>query len=177
MGDTSLIKKISKTKKPIIISTGTSTIKEIDRTYSAAKRFGIKDITLLYCVSKYPSDKEDFNINNIKILKDRYRCRVGLSDHSKDIEVAKAAIAAGAEVIEKHIALKNQKKGLDIEFSLRGSELKEFRIAIDSTYKLLGKNKFFRDKSEKKNRIFRRSIFAIKDIPRGEFLSQITSSV
>ena len=81
------------------------------------------------------------------------------------------AIAAGAEVIEKHIALDRQKKGLDIGFSLKGKEIREFRNAINSTFNLLGKNKFVRSKSELKSRAFRRSIFAVKDIKKGEKFS------
>ena len=84
------------------------------------------------------------------------------------MEIAKAAIAAGAEVIEKHIALDQQQKGLDIEFSLKGKEIKEFRNAINNTFNLLGKNKFVRSDSELKNKVFRRSIFAVKDIKKGE---------
>ena len=171
MTDLPLIKKVARTNKPLIISTGMADIKEIDETFHFAKKSGAKDITLLYCVSNYPSVRSDFNLNNIHILKSRYKCRVGLSDHSNDIEIAKAAIAAGAEVIEKHIALDRQKKGLDIDFSLKGKEIREFRNAINSTFNLLGKNKFVRSKSELKSRVFRRSIFAVKDIKKGEKFS------
>lgn len=168
MTDLPLIKKVVLTKKPIIISTGMADISEIDETFNCLKKYGAKDITLLYCVSNYPSIKSDFNINNIHILRSRYNCRIGLSDHSKDINIAKAAVAAGAEVIEKHIALNNQKKGLDINFSLKGKEIKAFRKAIDETYCLLGKKKFVRKNSELRNKIFRRSIFAVNKIKKGE---------
>ena len=110
MTDIPLIKKIASTKKPIIISTGMANLKEIETTYKIAKKYGAKDITLLYCVSNYPAKNSDFNLNNIKILKKKFKCRVGLSDHSKDEKVAVTAINAGAEIIEKHIALDNQKK-------------------------------------------------------------------
>ena len=92
------------------MSTGMATLDEISESFYYARKFGIKDITLLYCVSNYPSKIEDFNINNIKILKNKFKCRIGLSDHSKDNRVAIAAISAGAEIAEKHIALENQKK-------------------------------------------------------------------
>jgi len=107
-----LIKKIAQTRKPIIISTGMANLKEIDLAYKTAKKNGAKEIILLYCVSNYPSKISDFNFNNIKILKERYNCKVGFSDHSTDNKVVAAAIAAGAEVIEKHIALERQKKVL-----------------------------------------------------------------
>jgi pseudaminic acid synthase len=168
MTDLLLIKKISQTKKPIIISTGMASMEEIELAYRTAKNYGAKDITLLYCVSNYPSKNTDFNLNNIKILKNKFKCRVGLSDHSKDNRVAIAAVAAGAEVVEKHIALDKQKKGLDIEFSLKGKEIKKFKEDINLAYNLLGKKYFYRNKSEKKSKIFRRSIFATENIKKGE---------
>ena len=84
MTDHLLIKKIALTKKPMIISTGMANLKEIEQSLKVAKKFGAKDITLLYCVSNYPSSVDDFNLNNIKILKDKFKCRVGISDHSTD---------------------------------------------------------------------------------------------
>ena len=173
MTDIPLIKKIASTKKPMIISTGMANLKEIELTYKTAKKYGSKDITLLYCVSNYPSKNSDFNLNNIKILKDKFKCTVGLSDHSKDVKVAFASVAAGAEIIEKHIALDNQKKGLDIEFSLKGKAIRKFREAIDTSYKLLGKKTFYRHRSEEKSKIFRRSIFAIKNIKKNEKFNKI----
>ena len=172
MTDIPLIKKIASTKKPMIISTGMANIKEIELTFKTAKKYGANDITLLYCVSNYPSKTSDFNLNNIKILKEKFKCRVGLSDHSKDEKVAVAAIAAGAEVIEKHIALDNQKKGLDIEFSLKGKKIQQFREAINKTYRLLGNKEFYRNESEEKSKLFRRSIFVIKNIKKGEKFSK-----
>ncbi|MDC3144460.1 pseudaminic acid synthase [Pelagibacteraceae bacterium] len=171
MTDLPLVRKIASTKKPIIISTGMASLSEIEETYEEAKNNGAKDITLLYCVSKYPSENKDFNINNIKILKEKFNCRVGLSDHSKDHNIVRAAIAAGAEIIEKHIALDNQIKGLDIEFSLKGKEIKKFKSIMTNTYGLLGKDYFYRDRSEEKSKIFRRSIFVVKNIKKGERFS------
>ena len=168
MTDLLLIKKISQTKKPIIISTGMASMEEIELAYRTAKNYGAKNITLLYCVSNYPAKNTDFNLNNIKILKNKFKCRVGLSDHSKDNRVAIAAIAVGAEMVEKHIALDKQKRGLDIEFSLKGKEIKKFKEDINLAYNLLGKKYFYRNKSEKKSKIFRRSIFATENIKKGE---------
>lgn len=172
MTDLNLVKKISRTKKPIIISTGMANLEEIEMTVKVAKRSGAKEITLLYCVSKYPSNVEDFNLKNIKILKDKFKCKVGISDHSLDNRVAIAAIASGAEVIEKHIALENQSKGFDIDFSLKGKEIKRLRDDIDIAFKLLGRDYFYRNKTENKSKVFRRSIFAIKDIKKGEKFSK-----
>ena len=163
-----LIKKIAQTKKPIIISTGMANLKEIDLAYKTAKNNGAKEIILLYCVSNYPSRISDFNFNNIKILKERYNCKVGFSDHSIDNKVVAAAIVAGAEVIEKHIALEGQKKGFDLAFSLKGKEIKEYTKVIKDTSLMMGKKYFFRNKSENQSLQFRRSIYAISDIKKGE---------
>jgi pseudaminic acid synthase len=163
-----LIKKIAKTNKPIIISTGMANLNEIDLTYRVAKKYGAKEIILLYCVSNYPSKISDFNFNNIKILKEKYKCKIGFSDHSLDNKVVAAAIASGAEVIEKHIALEGQKKGFDLAFSLKGKEIKDYAKVIKDTSLMLGKKYFFRNQSENRSLQFRRSIYAVSDIKKGE---------
>jgi sialic acid synthase SpsE len=163
-----LIKKIAQTKKPIIISTGMANLKEIDLAYNTAKKNGANQIILLYCVSNYPSKISDFNLNNIRILKERYNCKVGFSDHSIDNKVVAAAVAAGAEVVEKHIALEGQKKGFDLAFSLRGKEIKDYAQVIKDTSLMMGKEYFFRNKSENHSLQFRRSIYAVSDIKKGE---------
>jgi pseudaminic acid synthase len=168
MTDLNLIKKIAKTKKPMIISTGTSSISEIKKTFFTARKYGCKDITLLYCVSNYPSRLDDFNLNNIVEMKKKFKCKIGFSDHSKDDRVAFAAVCLGAEVIEKHIALKNQKKGFDIDFSLKGDEILRFRKNIDLASELVGKKFFFRSKIEEKSKYFRRSVYTTKTISKGE---------
>lgn len=172
MTDIPLIKKIASTKKPMIISTGMATLDEISLTYYTAKKNGARDITLLYCVSNYPSKNSDFNLNNIQILKKKFNCRVGLSDHSKDNNVAIVAVASGAEVIEKHIALDNQKKGLDIEFSIKGREIMRFRNDIDTAHNLIKKKTSYIKSKDSGSKIFRRSIFVVKDIKIGEKFSK-----
>ena len=167
-----LIKKIAQTKKPIIISTGMANLKEIDLAYNTAKKNGAKEIILLYCVSNYPSKISDFNFHNIRILKERYNCKVGFSDHSTDNRVVAAAIAAGAEVIEKHIALEGQKKGFDLAFSLKGKEIKDYAQVIKDTSLMMGKTFFFRNKSENQSLQFRRSIYVVSDIKKGENFSR-----
>ena len=167
MTDLTLIKKIAETKKIMIISTGMANLDEIAMTVKCAKKNGSKKIILLYCVSNYPSKNSDFNINNINILRKKFNCEVGLSDHSKDNLIASLAISQGVKIIEKHIALENQKKGLDLEFSLKGKEIKIFKKNMTETFNLLKNKNFFRNKSENKSKIFRRSIFAIEDIKAG----------
>ncbi len=171
MNDLNLIRKIAQTRKPIIISTGVSNLNEIEMAYKTAKRYGSKKIILLYCVSNYPSKLDDFNLKNIKILKDKFKCEVGLSDHSIDNRVGISAAAFGATVFEKHIALKNQKRGFDLKFSLKGNEIKKYIEDINVSFNLIGKNFFFRSKNEMKNKKFCRSIFSKKKIKKGEKFS------
>jgi len=170
--DLYLIKKIAQTKKPMIISTGTGSLEEISEAYNCAKKNGAKDITLLYCVSNYPSLKDDFNLNNIKFMKKKYNCKIGFSDHSTDDSITLAAVAAGAEVIEKHIALDRQRSGLDIKFALKGKKIKNLIKKIKFVNQLLGKNKFLRKSSENNSKKFRRSLFAINDIKKNSVLSK-----
>ena len=157
----------------MIISTGMSNLKEIDIAYKTAKSNGCKEIVLLYCVSNYPSKISDFNLNNINILKKRYGCTIGFSDHSIDNSIGAAAVAAGAEVIEKHIALQNQNKGFDVKFSLKGKQVKEYIDELNKISLLMGKKFFYRSKSENKSSEHRRSIYAIEDIKKNENLQNL----
>ena len=160
--DLPLIKRIAQTKKTMIISTGMGTLKEIETAYKVAKKNGCPKIILLYCVSRYPSDIYDFNLQNINIMKKKFNCEIGLSDHSNDSIIAKIAVSLGVRVIEKHIANENQKNGVDIAFSLKGKEIKKFVNDINEVKKNLGKKKFIRSKKELHNIKLRRSIYVIK---------------
>jgi len=171
MNDYNLVKEAAKTKKPLILSTGLSNMDEIKNAVLIAKQNGCKDLTLLYCVSNYPSKSLDFNLNYIKEFTKRFKCRVGLSDHSLGSKVAEYSLIAGATVFEKHIALSNQKEGLDLAFSLKGKELKLYNDALSKTFELVSNNTFARSKDEIKNKIFRRSVYAISNIKKGDTLS------
>lgn len=164
-----LIEAISKTKKPIIISTGTGNLDEIYQSYKLTKKYKIKDVTFLYCVSNYPSKSSDFNLNNINILRKKLKCRIGFSDHSLGSKISMLAVAKGAEVVEKHICLDNDKKSLDSEFSLKGEkQVSQFVQDLRDTNEMISKNTFFRSKNEINNIRFRRSIFCVKEIQKGE---------
>ena len=118
-----------------------SSLKEIENTYNAAKNYGIKDVSLLYCVSNYPSKNSDFNLNNIKIMKKKFKCEIGFSDHSNDFRVASAAVGVGATIIEKHISLKNI-KSLDLEFSINGEQIYKYKTYLLDNKKLKKINYF-----------------------------------
>lgn len=169
MNDLELISKIAQTRKKIIISTGLASLKEIEKAFNIAYKNKAKEINLLYCVSIYPASINDFHLENIKILKDKFDCEVGLSDHSIDNKVATVAAAMGATIFEKHIALENQKKSPDIKFSLKGKkQITEYKKDIILGQKLTSKKIFYRSPKELKGRIFRRSIYAVEKIKKGE---------
>ena len=110
--DLPLIKRISKTNKPIIISTGMANLNEINEATKVIKKTNNNKFIILYCVSNYPSELKDFHLNNIKILKKRFKCFVGLSDHSKDLSVASMAVAMGAKILKNMWLLKIKKGAL-----------------------------------------------------------------
>ncbi len=114
-----LLKKVAQTGKPIIISTGMISIKELDEVVSFVRRCGCKNITLLKCTTGYPASPKDSNILTIPYLKKRYKCNVGLSDHTLGIGASIAAIAQGATVIEKHLTISRNDGAIDSFFSSR----------------------------------------------------------
>ncbi len=166
-----LLKNLANTNKPIIISTGSATEKEITESIKYLKKHRCKDITILQCTSVYPANPTDLNLLAIPYLKKKFRCRVGFSDHSIGINSALTAVALGAEVIEKHVKLNKNDKSLDSKFSITTKELKDFVIKAKEVKNSMGK-KFFLTKSEKFARMRRRSIIAIRNISKNERLSK-----
>ena len=170
MNDLNLVKKVASTRKPLIISTGLASLDEISKTVKIAKKYGCKDLSLLYCVSNYPSRVTDFNLNNIEILKRKFKCRVGLSDHSIGSEIACMSIIKGAEIIEKHICLNNLKT-VDSKFSLKAKDIKKFKSDISRAKDLINNKNFVLAKNQH-NKKFRRSIYAINNIRKGQKFSE-----
>lgn len=165
--------EIAKTKKPIILSTGMCEISEIDEGMLVLKKYGAGDITLLHCNTQYPTPYEDVNLLAMNTLKERYNTSVGYSDHTKGIEVAIAAVALGANVIEKHFTLDRNMTGPDHKASLEPSELKEMVESIRNIEKSLGSDKKVVSQSESGNRIVaRKSIIAKRKIKKGEILNE-----
>ena len=170
--DFPLIDAISKLKKPVIFSTGTSNLNEIEKTYNYLKKRGVKDIAILYCVSNYPSDYNDFNFNNIKILKNKFNCVIGFSDHSNNNDVMKSAIAAGAEIIEKHVMLDKHFKSPDSKFSIEISKVRNLILEL-TKIKIMNREfgKYFFLKKEIKNKKFRRSVYIVEPLKKNELFN------
>ncbi len=166
--DFPLIKKIAETGKPLIISTGMASVEEIDEAVAVAKKEGATQIALLKCSSAYPASPEEMNLRTIPELVRRYEVPVGLSDHTLGIAVPVAAIAVGACIIEKHLTLSRSEKGPDSAFSLEPNEFAEMVKAVRIAEKALGNVHFGPTPSEESSRVFRRSLFVVRDVKPGE---------
>lgn len=166
--DIPLIKKISQTGKPLIMSTGMATLEEIDEALAAARAARASHIALLKCSSAYPAPPDEMNLKTIPELARRYEIPIGLSDHTMGIEVPVAAVALGACIIEKHITLSREEKGPDSAFSLEPEEFKAMVQAVRIAEKSLGGIHFGPTPAEESSRIFRRSLFVVQDVHAGE---------
>lgn len=174
IGHIRLIELIARSGKPTIMSTGAATEEEIAWAFHAFKDYGGKELTLLQCTAKYPAEAESMNLRTIPWLKDRFKCQVGLSDHSRHpIAAPVAAVALGAKVIEKHFTLHPGLPGPDHAFALTPHELKEMVSAIRRTELMLGSWVKSIHSSEEELRSFaRRGIQALRDIKKGDFLQE-----
>lgn len=165
--------EIAKTGKKVILSTGMSTIDEVEEALKVLKTNGATDITLLHCTTDYPAPLENVNLKAMLTLKEKFGCPVGYSDHTKGIEVSVAAVAMGATVIEKHFTLDRNMPGPDHKASLEPNELKELVDAIRNVEKAIGDGNKKPTESELQNRnVARKSIVALKAIKKGELLSE-----
>jgi len=166
-----LIKKIAKTKKPVIISVGMGKLHEIVQALKVLKANGTRKIVILKCSSKYPSENSILNLSTIKDLKKRFKCEVGFSDHSIGITGSIVAISQGATVIEKHLTLKKNDKGLDSAFSSDPDEFKRLVEECNNAWLSLGKIKYGPTPEEFDSIKNRRSIYVFKDIRKNERFS------
>ena len=170
--DIPLIKYIAKKRKPILMSTGMSNISEICEALEAAKSNGCDEILLFHCISSYPAPTEDYNLNNLVYLKKKFNVEIGLSDHTVSNTAAIAAIALGATAIEKHFTLDRNDKGPDSSFSIEPKELVELKKSTTATWKALGSNGFNRSSKEIKNKIFRRSLYFVNSLKKGNVVER-----
>lgn len=165
--------KIAKTHKPVILSTGMSTLDEVKACYELLKENGAGEITLLHCTTQYPTEYEDVNLRAMLTLQREFGCKVGYSDHSRGIEVPVAAVAMGATVIEKHFTLDKTMEGPDHKASLEPQELQDMVSMIRNIEKSLGDGIKQPKEIERANiGIVRKSIIAKRDIKKGEIFSE-----
>jgi len=170
--DLELLKKIAGTKKPVIISRGMASLKELELALATLKENGTSQIAVLHCVSSYPAKPEEMNLATIPDIKRRFGLVTGLSDHTLTISTSLAAVALGASIIEKHFTLRRADGGPDAGFSLEPAEFKELVKSVREVEKAIGKAQYGSGKRESENIIFRRSLFVVKDVKKGEELTR-----
>ena len=166
--DVHLIKKIAATGKPMIISTGMATRDEIRQAVTTARNAGANEIALLRCTSAYPALPEEADLQTIPDLAECFSAVPGVSDHTLDIVVPITAVALGARIVEKHLTLSRSDSGPDSSFSLEPNEFKATVEAIRTTEMALGTVRYGPREGERPSKVFRRSLFVIEDIRRGE---------
>ena len=173
-----LLRKVAKTGKPIILSTGMSNLGDIEKAIAIIQNENNNQIILLHCVSNYPASPEDYNLRAINTLKSAFGCPVGLSDHTPGIEVAEIAIALGADMIEKHITIDQTLPGPDHYFSLTGQELNKLVSGRSRIERLLGSpHKKCTAKEINMKQLARRSLISGKTINKGETITKEMISI
>lgn len=169
--DIPLLKRIGQTKKPVIISRGMSSLAELKLAVKTLRHNGAPQIGIFQCVSAYPANIAEMNLRIIPDLMKKFKTPAGLSDHSLKDLPALAAVALGASLIEKHLILSRKDGGPDAAFSLEPKEFANLVKLIRHTEQALGKAEYKVLKQERENLVFRKSLFAVKDIKSGQKLS------
>ena len=169
--DWPLLKKVAQTGKPVIMSTGATTISDIDNAVNVLRTNGCKDLILLKCTSTYPSTPSNTNLLTIPHMRDAFNCHIGLSDHTMGIGAAVASVALGARVIEKHFTLRRADGGVDSAFSIEPEELKSLVIESERAFLSLGDIQYGVQEAEKNSLLYKRSLYVSKDINPGEIFS------
>lgn len=170
--DIPLIEYVAGKNKPVIISTGIATKKDIELAIDTCKKQGNNNIAILKCTSSYPAPLDEINLKTIPDLKENFKTVVGLSDHTLGSDVSIASVAMGAKIIEKHFILDRNMGGLDSEFSMEPDEFKQMVDSIRNVEKALGKVSYDLSDRMKSNREFSRSLFVVEDIKKGDVLTK-----
>ena len=166
--DLPLLRKIAQTGKPVIMSTGMATLAEIDEAVQSLRDAGCEQLALLKCTSAYPAPPEEMNLRTIPHLAEAFGVPAGLSDHTLGIAAPVVAVALGACIVEKHFTLSRDDPGPDSAFSLEPQEFKAMVDAIRVAEKALGEVSYEVTEKQQESRVFRRSLFVVKDMEAGE---------
>lgn len=172
INDIPFIRKIARTGKPIIISTGIAHLSDIEIALSTCRQEGNDKVILLKCTSAYPSPYEDMNLRTIPSMAETFDCITGLSDHSMGCAVDVAAVALGAKVIEKHLTLKRSDGGPDSEFSMEAEEFADMCRQIRIAERALGTVTYELTHKQEREREHSRSLFVVADIKKGEIFTE-----
>ncbi len=172
------LRSVAKYGMPVILSTGMANLAQVAIAYDALQEAGVKDISILHCTTNYPCPMNEVNLRAMQTMKEAFKCRVGYSDHTMGIEVPIAAVAMGAEIIEKHFTLDQNMEGPDHKASLNPEELKAMVSAIRHIEQALGDGIKQPNESEKKiSKVVLKRIVASRPIKKGEILSEDNMTV
>ena len=166
--DLALLRTIAATGKPIIMSTGMASLGEIDEAVRTIREAGAEQLALLKCTSAYPASPDDMNLRTIPHLRQSFGVPTGLSDHTLGVAVPIAAVAVGACIIEKHLALSRDEPGPDTAFSLEPDEFATMVRAVRVAEASLGCISYGPSGGERESRAFRRSLYVVEDVAAGE---------
>jgi pseudaminic acid synthase len=169
--DLPLIRRVARAGKPMIISTGMASLDEIGRAVKSAREAGCSQLALLHCISAYPAPAADYNLATIADLAKRFDVVAGLSDHTLGIAVPIAAAAVGASLIEKHFTDARANGGPDSAFSLEPDELRDMCESVRTAFVALGRPNYERTTTEKAMTLFRRSLYVVEDVAKGELFT------
>lgn len=169
--DWPLLKKVARTGKPVIMSTGLAKLSDIDEAVSILRTNGCENLILLKCTSTYPATPENTHLNTIPHLKGMFNCLIGISDHTMGIGVSVAAVALGACVIEKHFTINREDGGVDSAFSIEPEELKMLVTESERAFLAMGKIYYGIQNAEIKSLRFKRSLYVVEDIDKGEIFT------
>lgn len=172
MVDLSLIRYVAQTGKPMIISTGMADVDEIAEAVATAKSAGCRELVVLHCVSGYPAPAADYNLRTLPDMAARFDTLVGLSDHTLDNTTAVASVVLGACVIEKHFTLDRNGGGADDSFSLEPDGLQALCRDSKTAWQALGRVHYGLKSSEQGNVQFRRSLYFVKDLQKGDAIDE-----
>jgi pseudaminic acid synthase len=170
--DIPLIEYVASKGKPVILSTGIATSEDIELALDACKRMGNNNVALLKCTSSYPAPIEEANMAMIPDFKERFDVIPGLSDHTLGSTVPIVATTLGARIIEKHFILDRSIGGPDASFSMNEKEFTEMVKAIREAEKAVGVVSYEPTEKQRKGRAFSRSLYVVKDIKKGEIISE-----
>ncbi len=166
--DLPLIRRVARTGKPVIVSTGMATLAELEESVTALRGAGCQDLVLLKCTSTYPGSPENTHLATIPHLAALFDIHVGLSDHTGGIGAAVAAVALGARVIEKHFTLARADGGVDSAFSLEPAELAALVVETERAFHALGRVQYGPTTAERPSLAYRRSLYVARDMAAGE---------
>lgn len=172
MTDLPLVEYVAKTGKPMVISTGMATEQEIEEAVAAARNAGCKELVLLHCISSYPAPIEQANVAQLVELGKRFDAVPGLSDHTLGTTASVAAVALGACLIEKHFILNREDGGPDSGFSIEPEELERLCKDTHDAWAAVGQVGYSRQKAEEKSKVFRRSIYYVRDMQAGDVITK-----